>query len=105
MKMAMVAQSRLRVIARELAAWALLAHTKADHAHQMRARTSIARASPAQVRSLASSVVTWVTANTNTRSHSSSTGLVRRSSILCGRSIAVAGRGVGAGAFALVQTR
>ena len=61
---------------------AFAAQTKADHAHHTSARTSIERPSPAHVRSLASSSVTWVTAKTNTRSHSSSTGLVRRSSAI-----------------------
>ena len=61
---------------------AFAAHTNADHAHHTSASTSIERPRPAHVRSLASSVVTWVTAKTNTRSHSSSTGLVRRSSAM-----------------------
>jgi hypothetical protein len=63
---------------------ALAAHTYADHAHHISASTSIERASAVHVRSADRSVVTWVTANTNTRSHSSSTGVVRRSAASCG---------------------
>src|SRR3954453_3075540 len=58
---------------------ALAAQTKADQAHQTRARTIIDRPRPAHVRSRDRSAATWVTAKTNTRSHSSSTGVVRRS--------------------------
>ena len=63
----------------ESASCAFAAHTNADHAHHTSARTSIARPNPRQVWSRHRSVVTCVIANTNTRSHSSSTGLVRRS--------------------------
>jgi hypothetical protein len=59
---------------------AFAAHTYADHAHQTRASTSIPRPKPGHDKSRERSVVTWVKANTNTRSHNSSTGVVRRSS-------------------------
>src|SRR5437764_3479578 len=61
--------------------WALVAHTNADHAHHTSARTSIERPKPVQDRLDPSRVVTWVTANTNTRSHRSSTAPVERSGI------------------------
>ena len=74
---------------RDCSSCALAAHTNADHAHHTRARTSIASPNRAQLVSCASSVVTWVTAKTKTRSHSNSTGVVRRS--------AAGSAGVGAG--------
>ena len=87
----------------ESATCAFAAHTYADHAHHTSASTSIARPNPRQVRSRHSSVVTWVIANTNTRSQSSSTGAwSRRSSstavlrgFVHGVSIAVARLGPG----------
>ena len=60
---------------------ALVAHTNADHAHQISASTSPARPSPAQVSSWLNNVMTCVTAKTNTRSHRSSTGVVDRSAL------------------------
>jgi hypothetical protein len=53
---------------------AFAAHTNADHVHQTSAGTIIPCAKPVPLRSFAISVVTCVTAKTNTRSHSSSTG-------------------------------
>src|SRR5437763_1875500 len=90
MKMNAVAASKQRRSDLESAACAFAAHTKADQAHHTSARISIARPKPAQLNWRESSVVTWAIANTNTKSHSSSTGLVRRS-LTC-RSLAVARR-------------
>ena len=81
-KMNTVATSSVGRTTGESAGLAFTTHTKADHAHHISASTSIARPKPAQLCSRESSVVTWVTANTNTRSQNSSTGLVRRSSWL-----------------------
>src|SRR5881275_3063211 len=75
-----LASSKLGRSVGELIAWALAAHTNADQDHHTSAKTSIERPKPAQVKSRESNVVTWVTANTNTRSQRSSTGVVRRSS-------------------------
>ena len=61
----------------EVWVWALAAHTNADQAHHTSASTSIERPNPAQLRSRDSKEETWVIANTNTRSQSSSTGVVR----------------------------
>ena len=64
---------------RLLGSCTFVTQTNADHAHHTRASTSSPRPSPPHERSWYSSSVTCVTANTNTRSHSSSTGVVRRS--------------------------
>src|SRR5947209_11793548 len=79
MKMNAVASSRAIRSDAESLSWAFAAHTNADHAHHTSARISIARPNPAQLRWRESSVVTWVIANTNTKSNSSSIGRVRRS--------------------------
>src|ERR1700733_440064 len=84
MKIAIEDTSRQARSVGEPATCAFAAHTNADHAHHTSASTSIARPNPRQVRSRHSSVVTCVIANTNTRSHSSSTGLDRRSSAVSG---------------------
>ena len=85
MKISSVAAKRTALSVADSVSWALAAQTKADHAHQTSARTSIALPNPAHERSWASSVVTCVTAKTKTRSHRSSTGLVRRSSLIARR--------------------
>src|SRR5579859_5042095 len=79
MKMKAVAVRSASRSVRASSASALTAQTKADHAHHTKARASIARPNPAHLWWPESSVVTWVTANTNTRSHRSSIGDVRRS--------------------------
>ena len=56
----------------------------------------MARPNPAHVRSRESSVVTCVIANTNTRSHSSSTGVVRRSSAMS-RAVSLTGLSIAGG--------
>lgn len=84
MKIEMLAARRQNRRIGEPAVCALAAQTHADHAHHTSASTSIDRPKPAQVRSRHRSVVTWVIANTNTRSHRSSTGALRRSSAISG---------------------
>jgi hypothetical protein len=79
-KMNTVASSMFKRSARELVGCALAAQTNADHAHQMSASASIDSPNLVQLGRLASSVVTCVIANANTRSHSISIGVVRRSS-------------------------
>ena len=74
---------------RELSSSAFTAHTNADQAHQTSASATIASPSPPHVRWLRSSVVTCVIANTNTRSHSSSIGLTRRSSASIGTDLSL----------------
>ena len=80
MKMKTVASSRHSRRLGAVVGCAFAAQTNADHAHQISASASIERPKPDQVKSRESSEVTCVTANTNTRSHNSSSGLVRRSS-------------------------
>src|SRR4029078_7213664 len=61
---------------------AFAAHTNADHAHQISASTNSPSPAPSHVRWCEMSDVTCVTAKTKTRSQSSSTGDVRRSSLM-----------------------
>src|SRR5690348_2465458 len=82
MKITAVENSRQTRTVPDAAVCAFAAHTNADQAHHTSASTSIERANHPQVRSRDSSEETSVTANTNTRSHSSSTGVVRCSGSL-----------------------
>src|SRR5690242_20327187 len=77
MKITAVEISRQARTVPDVAVWALAAHTNADQAHHTSASTSIDRANHPQVRSCDINDETSVTANTNTRSQSSSTGVVR----------------------------
>ncbi len=79
MKMSTVESSSTTRSTGESPASALAAHTNADHAHHTSASTSIASPNRVHPTSSNSSVVTCVIANTNTRSHRSSTGELRRS--------------------------
>src|SRR3954449_5486667 len=64
---------------RESSSSALAAQTNADQAHQTNASNNNERPTVGQARSSLIVVETCVTAKTKTRSHSNSTGLVRRS--------------------------
>ena len=56
-------------------------HTYATHAHHSTVSTAMPRSSPSQVGSAAINAVTWVSANTKTRSKNSSSAVTRRCSV------------------------
>src|SRR5690242_12246373 len=96
MKITAVEMSRQTRTVPDVAVWAFAAHTNADQAHQTSASTSIERANQPHVRSCDSSDETSVTAKTKTRSHSSSTGVVR-----CSGSAASSADGLAGGSIAV----
>src|SRR4051812_38639373 len=87
MKMEIIEISRAARSASPSGSAALAAHTNADHAHQISASTSSPRPAPRQLSSCVISAVTWVTANTKTRSRGARPGLSGARRSLAGRAV------------------
>ena len=68
----------------------LSVHVNCVHPHQINQNRTRERSTPSRVRFCAVSAVTWVTANTNTRSKKSSTNVTPCSSGACSREWACA---------------